>query len=162
KSLPPDAFHHRKKSMPRRALGRDTSAFAAERDRAPASRRCIAPRPFPIHLVKQPSFFSPGSFNVRILFLASQLPIPARQDGGASVRHPHLPTSPQVTPGYIKRFIFCPCTTLTAPLRSSGYIISNRDRSQGSRHARLEQAFGPPSYGAFVVRAATPMAATSF
>src|SRR5262249_52559449 len=67
---------------------------------------------------------------------------PNRGVGGAPIRHPHLLTSPQVAPGHFKVIILLPCVALTPPLGSSGYIMSNWDRSQGITHARLEQAFG--------------------
>src|SRR5262245_11129583 len=117
---------------------------------------------FPIHLVKQPSFFSPGSFNVRILFLASQLPIPDRGDGGAPVRHPSLLTSPQVASCYFTGLVLFGCAFLTPPLASSEYIMHNRDRSQGSSSCAPGTSFPPPSCEAFVVRVATPMVATCF
>src|SRR5262245_44894222 len=82
KSLPPDAFHH-----PKKACRGARSAGTRARLPLTRSRSGISPMhrtaSFPIHLVKQPSFFSPGSLNVRVLFLASQLPVPDRGDGGA-------------------------------------------------------------------------------
>ena len=43
---------------------------------------------------------------------------PNRGVGGAPIRHPHIPTSPQVAPERIKRLSFLSCAPLTPPLTS--------------------------------------------
>src|SRR6516162_7505924 len=85
---------------------------------------------------------------------------PNRGVGGAPIRHPHLLTLPQVAPGHFKVITLLPCVALTPPLPSSGYIASNLDRAWGGSCVP-GISFPRPSYEAFVVRAATPMAATS-
>src|SRR5262249_33570625 len=74
--------------------------------------------------------------------------------------HPYILTSPQVAPGHFKALVFPSCVDLTAPLPSLGYIICNQDRVYG-RPCAPGTSFPLPSYEAFVVRVATPMAATS-
>src|SRR6516162_2505027 len=112
------------------------------------------------HDVKQPrssrsrgAFLRPGFFDFASL-------TPNRGVGGAPIRHPYILRSPQVAPDYSSDLGFASCATFTAPLRSPGYIVLNRGRSQGSSCAP-GTSFPLPSYEAFVVRVATPMAATS-
>src|SRR5262249_47778253 len=76
------------------------------------------------------------------------------------IRHPYILTSPQVAPGYFKGLAFFSCGPLRPPLPSSGYIDSNLDRALG-RSCAPGTSFPPPSYEAFAMRVATPMAATS-
>src|SRR5262245_61581945 len=71
-------WHLVQKGVPRRALGRDTSALPLTRWRSSRwpTRR---PRRYPIYNVKQPSFLPPGSFCARVLlplFSPSSLPTP--------------------------------------------------------------------------------------
>src|SRR5262245_3888307 len=127
---------------------------------ADASHRVV-----PIHHVKQPSFFVPGSFCLRVLFLLFHLRRcrpPSEGIGGAPIRHPSLLTSPQVASCCFRRSILFGSALLTPPLAFSGYITYNRDRSQGISSCAPGTSFPPPSYEAFVARVATPMVATCF
>src|SRR5262245_46982028 len=94
---------------------------------------------FPIHLVKQPSFFSPGSFTVRILFLASQLPIPDRGDGGAPVRR-HTSSQRLRLPQVTSKAYFSSLASSSSRLYHPQGTSSSTGIGLGV-DARLEQAF---------------------
>src|SRR5262249_5134485 len=102
-------------------------------------------------LVPAARFLRPG--------LATFFAHPNRGVGGAPIRRPYILMSPQAAPDYFKCLAFFSCAFLRLHLPSSEYIW-NRDRDQGKSCAPGTSC-PPPSYEAFVVRAATPMAATS-
>ena len=72
----------------------------------------------PSSLFKQPISFprrisAPG-------FLPLCFAKPLSRGSGAPIRRTHIPTSPQVAPGYFRHLAFFSCAPLTPPLPSSG------------------------------------------